>query len=224
MQKFVFDSFDIDHMTNSIPNHGINSITFLGSFPKVSIAPKSELPEFAFIGRSNVGKSSLINYICDRKKLAKTSATPGKTQLINLFEVDEQWILADLPGYGYARISKKMRAKWSSMIEQYLLERQNLATVFILVDSRVSPQQSDLDQIKWLGEKQIPFSIIFTKADKLKPNELKQNLAVYVARLKEDFWELPNYFVTSSTGRTGAADLLEFVRYVSGVNEEENHQ
>lgn len=202
-------------MTNSIPNHKINEIIFLGSFPKVSIAPKSGLPEFAFIGRSNVGKSSLINYLCDRKKLAKTSGTPGKTQLINLFEVDKKWILADLPGYGYARISKKIRAQFSSMIENYLLNRENLVTAFILVDARVKPQDSDLQQMKWLGENQVPFSLIFTKADKLKPQELEDNVTYYLNRLKGEFWELPNHFVTSSTGRKGAADLLEFISYVS---------
>jgi len=182
------------------------------------MAPKLDLPEFAFIGRSNVGKSSLINYLCDRKKLAKTSSTPGKTQLINLFEVDKKWVLADLPGYGYARISKKMRAKWSVMIEAYLQQRERLATVFLLVDSRVSPQQSDLDQITWLGEHHIPFSIIFTKADKLKPTELKHNIANFMAAMSEIFDEEPNHFITSSSGRLGAEDVLDFINYVANID------
>jgi len=202
-------------MSNSVPNHRIHSITFLGSFPKVSIAPKRDIPEYAFIGRSNVGKSSLINYICDRKKLAKTSGTPGKTQLINLFEVDDKWVLADLPGYGYARISKKIRSKWSTMIEQYLLKRENLRTVFILIDSRVTPQESDLERISWLGENNIPFSVIFTKADKLKPHELAANVKRFMDRLSEDYEDLPNHFVTSSSKKVGAEDLLDYIDYVS---------
>ncbi len=202
-------------MSNSIPNNRINEISFLGSFPRVSIAPKSNLPEFAFIGRSNVGKSSLINFLCDRKKLAKTSGTPGKTQMVNLFEVDQKWILADLPGYGYARRSKKTRAKWSVMIEQYLLNRDNLITAFILIDSRVSPQASDLEQIRWMGEKLIPFSLIFTKADKMKPEELNSNVNGFLDRLKENYDQLPNHFITSSAGRIGANEVLNYIDFVS---------
>ena len=202
-------------MTNSVPNHGIDSITFLGSFPKVSFCPTSELPEFAFVGRSNVGKSSLINYLCDRKKLAKTSGTPGKTQLINLFEVDDNWILADLPGYGYAKLSKKKRAKFTVMIENYLKERPNLITVFLLIDSRVSPQQSDLEHIKWLGDQGIAFSIIFTKADKLKPKELENNTGVFLKTMNDMFHEEPNHFITSAAGRTGAQDVLDYINYVA---------
>ena len=212
--RFVYTLF----MTNSVPNHRIEQITFLGSFPKVNIAPKHKLPEFAFIGRSNVGKSSLINYLCDRKKLAKTSSTPGKTQLINLFEVDKKWVLADLPGYGYARISKKMRAKWSVMIEAYLQQRESLVTVFLLIDSRVSPQQSDLEQLTWLGENHIPFSIIFTKADKLKQTELDDNIAVFLKALGNIFDEEPNYFITSSAGRRGADEVLDYIDYVANLD------
>lgn len=202
-------------MSNSVPNKKITEITFLGSFPRVAITPKSKLPEYAFIGRSNVGKSSLINYLCNRKKLAKTSGTPGKTQMINLFEVNHEWILADLPGYGYARRSKKTRAKWTGMIEQYLLNRENLKTVFLLIDSRVSPQPLDLEQIKWLGEKLIPFSIIFTKADKLKPKELEDNVSRFLDRLSEDYDHLPNHFITSSASRVGSSEVLDYIDYVT---------
>lgn len=202
-------------MTKSVPNHNIHNISFLGSFPNVSKCPEKNLPEFAFIGRSNVGKSSLINYLCDRRKLAKTSGTPGKTQLINLFEIDDKWILADLPGYGYARISKKMRAKWSTMIDQYLRKRENLVTVFILIDSRVAPMQSDLDQIEWLGTNSIPFSLIFTKADKLKPRELKKNIGDFLAKLGSIYETLPNHFTTSSSDRLGGEEVLDYISFVA---------
>ena len=134
-------------MSNSVPKHTIHEISFVGSFPTHSVAPKIDLPEFAFVGRSNVGKSSLINFLSDRKNIAKTSSTPGKTQMINLFNVDEAWVLADLPGYGYARVSKKKRAKFSGMIETYLKKRENLATVFLLIDIRHDPQEADISQI-----------------------------------------------------------------------------
>ena len=201
-------------MTNSIPKSNIHQITFLGSFPRVSITPPSSLPEFAFIGRSNVGKSSLINFLCGRKKLAKISSTPGKTQMINLFEINEEWILADLPGYGYARTSKKTRAKWTVMIENYLLERPNLATVFLLIDGRIPPQDSDLSQLEWLAKNGIPFCIVFTKADKVKEDQLKKNMDTFFAELNKIFETLPNYFVTSSSKKIGREDLLDYIRFV----------
>ncbi len=201
-------------MSNNVPKHVIQEVSFIGSYPRVSIAPSSGKPEIAFIGRSNVGKSSLINMICGRKKLAKTSSTPGKTQMINLFDVDDRWIIADLPGYGYAKVSKKTRGKWSKMITDYLLEREDLVTVFVLVDARVKPQESDLEKIVWLGQKQIPFGIIFTKVEKLKNTELGNNVDTYIAHLQEHFDPLPNYFITSAKTKTGGQELLDYIEYI----------
>jgi GTP-binding protein len=202
-------------MPNNVPNYIFRDIQFIGSFPKVAFAPQLDLPEYAFIGRSNVGKSSLINFLCDRKNLAKTSSTPGKTQLINLFKINDEWILADLPGYGYAKTSKVNREKWGKMIESYLLERLNLATIFILIDSRHTPQSSDLDRIEWLAEKGLPFSIVFTKIDKVKPQELRSNVNAFMAKLKEFLEFVPNHFITSSEKRDGGDDLLAYIQYVS---------
>ncbi len=204
-------------MANSVPNYHIQNVEFKGSFPKVKMAPKFELPEFAFIGRSNVGKSSLINYICQRKKLAKTSSTPGKTQHINLFNVEDEWILADLPGYGYAKVSKKLRGKWGSMIERYLLERENLTCVFLLIDSRIPPQDIDIDMINWLGEHQVPFILIFTKTDKVKPMVLQQNLVNFFAPLREMWETLPEYILTSSIKDKGRTELLDFIHDIIAV-------
>ncbi|MEL6123355.1 MAG: ribosome biogenesis GTP-binding protein YihA/YsxC [Bacteroidota bacterium] len=202
-------------MSNSVPNTDKHNITFLGSFPDVRKAPPSALPEFAFIGRSNVGKSSLINYLCNRKKLAKTSGTPGKTQYINLFDVEGEWILADLPGYGYARISKRIREKWGKLIEHYLTKRENLRTAFLLVDSRHEPIDSDLEQIRWLGKREVPFSLVFTKADKLKPDEIERNVNMYMQRLEKEYETLPNHFVTSASGKMGRVELLDYIDHVS---------
>lgn len=204
-------------MTNNVPNYHIQHVEFLGSFPKVSMAPSSSLPEFAFVGRSNVGKSSLINYLCNRKKLAKTSSTPGKTQHINLFDVEKKWILADLPGYGYARISKKMREKWGKMIENYLIERSNLCCTFLLIDSRIPPQDIDIDMINWLGEHQVPFILIFTKTDKMKPMALQENIVRFFAPLRESWETLPEYIMTSSVKDKGRGEVLEFINDV--INE-----
>lgn len=198
-------------MSKSVPNYHIQNVNFVGSYPKVSMAPESSLHEFAFIGRSNVGKSSLINYLCNRKKLAKTSSTPGKTQLINLFNVEDRWILADLPGYGYARISKKTREKWGKMIEQYLINRANLACVFLLIDSRIPPQDIDLDMINWLGEHQVPFILIFTKTDKMKPMALQDNLVRFFAPLRETWEVLPEYILTSSAKDRGRKEVIDFI-------------
>jgi len=170
------------------------------------------------MGRSNVGKSSLINYLCDRRKIAKTSSTPGKTQLINLFNVDDKWVLTDLPGYGYARISKKKRQAWRSMINGYLNHREELVTVFLLLDSRHSPQDLDIEQMRWLAANGIPFSLVFTKCDKLKPMELESNLEVYLLRLRSEFDPLPNYFMTSAESRIGREDLLDYIHFVTLEN------
>lgn len=198
-------------MPNTVPNYHLQNITFLGSFPDVDKAPKTDLPEFAFIGRSNVGKSSLINYLCHRKNLAKTSSTPGKTQLINLFNVEDKWMLADLPGYGYAKISKKMREKWGKMIENYLISRADLCCVFVLIDIRIPPQEIDIDMVNWLGEHQIPFLLIFTKADKVKRAEMNTNLIAFFNRLREHWAELPEYLVSSSNKDLGRHEILEFI-------------
>jgi len=203
-------------MSNSVPKHTIDEISFVGSFPNVSTAPVLNLPEFAFIGRSNVGKSSLINYISDRKNIAKTSSTPGKTQMINLFTVDDKWVLTDLPGYGYARVSKKKRAKFGDMIETYLLKRSEIATIFLLIDIRHDPQEADINQTKWLAEKGIPFSMIFTKADKLKPHAISDQVALYMEKVDEFLSHRPNYFITSATQCSGAQDVLDYIYFVLG--------
>lgn len=204
-------------MANTIPKYHIQNVSFLGSFPQVEKAPDISLPEFAFVGRSNVGKSSLINYICTRKKLAKTSSTPGKTQLINLFNVEDKWILADLPGYGYAKISKKTRAKWGRMIEQYLLRRSNLTCIFLLIDSRIPLQAIDLDMINWLGEHRVPFIMVFTKTDKVKPNALNNKLVEFFAPLKETWEEMPHSILTSAIKDKGREELLDFIEDI--INE-----
>ncbi len=201
-------------MANSIPKYHIQNVSFLGSFPTVEKAPVLELPEFAFIGRSNVGKSSLINYLCNRKKLAKTSSTPGKTRHINLFQVEEDWVLADLPGYGYAKISKKMREKWGRMIELYLLKRSMLSCVFLLIDSRIPAQPMDLDMIDWLGEHQIPFILIFTKTDKPKPLELNIKMVAFFAELRESWEEIPHHILTSSIKDKGREEIIDLVHSV----------
>ena len=177
--------------------------------------PKSKLPEFAFIGRSNVGKSSLINYLCHRKNLARTSAKPGKTQLINIFEVDQSWILADLPGYGYAKVSKGKRQQWSQMISSYLIHRPNLYCVFILIDARIPPQKIDLEQIEWMAQKEIPFVIVFTKADNYVKSSQQDHIEGFMTKLEAQWDPLPDYFVTSANKGLGRDSLLEFIgKYV----------
>lgn len=184
---------------------------------EVAKCPKDRLPEYAFIGRSNVGKSSLINMLMQRKSLAKTSGRPGKTQLINHFIVNKNWYLVDLPGYGYARVSKKAKKTFQKFITNYFEKRKQLVLAFVLVDCRHEPQPIDLDFMQYLGENQIPFSIVFTKADKLKPMALQRNIDAYQTRLLEDWEEMPHYFVTSSSNSEGREDLLD---YIDRLNEE----
>ena len=198
-------------MPKIVPNYHIQEVNFIGSFTDVKKTPLLDSPEFAFIGRSNVGKSSLINYLCKRKKLAKTSSTPGKTQLINLFDVESKWVLADLPGYGYAKISKTTRERWGKMIERYLLEREKLCSVFLLIDSRIPPQEIDIEMINWLGEKQISFILIFTKTDKMKPMELQNNLVKFFAHLREKWETMPDYILTSSIKDKGRNEIIDFI-------------
>ena len=177
----------------------------------VSMCPQDTKSEYAFIGRSNVGKSSLINMLTNNKKLAKTSATPGKTLLINHFIINKEWYLVDLPGYGFAKRSKKEQQKLEQMISGYILQREQLVNVFVLIDIRLEPQKIDLEFMEWLGQSQIPFSIIFTKADKLSTTKGKTNVEAYKKRLLEDWEELPPIFITSAENRQGKEEVLNYI-------------
>ncbi len=189
----------------------VKSAEFVKSSTNFLDNPKADKPEYAFIGRSNVGKSSLINKICNQAKLAKTSSTPGKTQLINHFLINEEWYLVDLPGYGYAKMPLKLKGKMEKMISSYLLNRKNLLNIFVLVDSRHIPQTKDLDFIMNLAESELAFSIIFTKADKNKKRELQVNIDNYKKVLLETWEELPPIFITSSETGVGGDEILEFI-------------
>lgn len=194
----------------------IKSATFVISNTDVSRCPNEPLPEYAFIGRSNVGKSSLINMLTERKSLAKTSGRPGKTQLINHFKINGNWFLVDLPGYGYARVSKTAKSKFQKFITSYFSQRKQLVSAFILIDIRHSPQAIDMEFMQWLGENQIPFSIVFTKADKLKPKAIERNIQAYLQAMLDDLWEeTPNYFVTSSSNGTGREELLDYIDQIN---------
>lgn len=195
----------------------VNYANFVKSSADVSQCPNADKPEYAFIGRSNVGKSSLINMLTGRKKLAKISATPGKTMLINHFLINEQWYLVDLPGYGYAKRSKTERLKWEKMIRKYILDRVNMLTLFLLIDIRIKAQQIDLDFIEWLGISNIPFSIVFTKADKLKLSQVDINLNDYRSKLLESWEELPPMIITSSTTKYGRNELLDFIEKTNTI-------
>jgi GTP-binding protein len=189
----------------------IKTITYLQSVVDWKKCPTGTLPEYAFIGRSNVGKSSLINMIANNNKLAKTSGTPGKTQTINHFVVNNQWYLVDLPGYGYAKISKTMREKWGKMIGDYVTNRENLQLLFVLIDSRLEPQKIDLEFINQLGELEIPFGIIFTKTDKLSHVKCTQNMEAFKNCLLETWDELPPTFKTSAVSTVGKEELLNLI-------------
>ena len=184
---------------------------FVVSNTKVEQCPNSKLPEYAFIGRSNVGKSSLINMLCNKKKLAKTSSRPGKTQLINHFLINKNWHLVDLPGYGYARASKTQKKTFQKFITNYFTKRKELIAAFLLIDIRHEPQPIDLEFMRWLGENFIPFSIVFTKADKLKEKEITEKVSNYLNQLEQDWEELPPYFITSADKRIGRDELLNFI-------------
>ncbi len=194
----------------------IKSAIFIKSSPKVSDCPKSTLPEYAFIGRSNVGKSSLINMLTGKKGLALTGSTPGKTLLINHFLVNDTWHLVDLPGYGFAQRGKKQRDELRAMIEGYILGREALTNLFVLIDSRLEPQKIDIEFINWAGENSIPFSIVFTKSDKLTKTALNTNIENYKERLKEDWETLPPIFITSSEKSIGRDELLN---YIDNINQ-----
>lgn len=178
---------------------------------QVAKCPKDRLPEYAFIGRSNVGKSSLINMLTNCKNLAKTSGRPGKTQLINHFKIDDRWFLVDLPGYGYARVSKTTKQVFQRFITDYFEQREQLVSAFVLVDIRHQPQKIDVEFMQWLGERAIPFAIIFTKADKLKPQAIERNVATYKEALLEWWEEFPPYFVTSAQNKTGKEELTQYI-------------
>jgi GTP-binding protein len=192
----------------------IKEATFVISNTDYLKCPKPDKPEFAFIGRSNVGKSSLINMITQRKKLAKTSGRPGKTQLINHFIIDDAWYLVDLPGYGYAKVSKSSRAAWGKMIEEYIINRENLQLVFVLIDSRLDPQKIDIEFVNWLGKKQIPLALAFTKADKQTKNKTMSSVAKFRKELLKTWSETPPIFVSSAETGLGREDLTEYIEEI----------
>ncbi len=198
----------------------ITSAEFIISNTKISKCPQTGLPEFAFIGRSNVGKSSLINMLTSRKALAMTSSTPGKTMLINHFCINNNWYIVDLPGYGYAKRGKQAMEELKKMITSYVLHRSQLTNLFVLIDSRLEPQKIDLEFINFLGENGVPFSIIFTKADKNKAGILKKNVDKFLNTLLESWEELPPYFITSSEKATGREEVLNYIeQIISNINE-----
>lgn len=193
----------------------VRSAEFIMSNSNVMKAPKDRIPEYAFIGRSNVGKSSLINMLMERKDLAKISGKPGKTQLINHFKINEEWFLVDLPGYGYAKVSKKKRTIFQFFIENYFKEREQLVCTFVLIDSRHDPQKIDLEFMKFLGENQIPFCIVFTKADKLGSSKLNKQITSYKKKLLNTWETIPTSFITSSSTGLGREEFLDFINSVN---------
>ena len=200
----------------------VSSAEFVKSSQELNQCPQPDMPEFAFIGRSNVGKSSLINMLVEKKDLAKTSSQPGKTQLINHFIINKEWYLVDLPGYGYAKTSMENRKKWRKMIEDYLLKRVNLLTVFVLVDSRLEPQKIDLEFINFLGENQVPIALIFTKTDKQSAKKTEESLERFKESLSEYWEELPEIILTSSEKRVGRDEVLETIENIIPFFNQEN--
>lgn len=192
----------------------VKKAEFVSSYPRENLCPKDGRPEFAFIGRSNVGKSSLINMLTGRKGLAKVSGTPGKTQLINFFDINEHWYLVDLPGYGYAKVSKTQQRALAAMIDGYLIRRAALVLAFVLIDSNIPPSQTDLDFINHLGEHQIPFALVFTKTDRHKKGNLDQNIEDFLQEMLKSWETLPPYFRTSSTYGTGREEMLDFISQI----------
>lgn len=194
----------------------IRSVKFLGSFKHLDQCPAQAMPEYAFIGRSNVGKSSVINLLLNRKQIAHTSSTPGKTQSLNFYEVNESWRIVDLPGYGYAKVSKKERKKWEGMIAAYLRDRPFLVCAYLLIDFSILPQRLDLEQAEWLAENQVPFHILFTKSDKLKTALHEEQLTKFISTFLQNWSSMPTYFVTSAKKRTGRDQIL---RNIVKINE-----
>lgn len=193
----------------------IKTAEFQCSSPRTDLCPKTDLPEYAFIGRSNVGKSSLINMLTERNKLAMTSSTPGKTMLINHFLINGEWHIVDLPGYGYAQRSKKDIEKLWNMITHYILDREQLTCLFVLIDIRHEPQKKDLEFLNFLGENGVPFAIIFTKADKIKKAQIQPSVSAYLKTLEENWEELPPHFVTSASEKTGREDVLNYIESIN---------
>ncbi len=193
----------------------IKEARFVMSNTDVKKCPTPDKPEYAFIGRSNVGKSSLINRLTNKKSLAKISGKPGKTRLINHFLINDEWYLVDLPGYGYAEVPKKERLKWEQFIKRYILQRENLYCLFVLIDSRHEPQKPDLDFMEWLGISEVPFAIIFTKTDKLKPEELKTNLLKYEEKMFETWETMPGYYISSAETGEGTEEILGFIEQLN---------
>ncbi|MCQ2311488.1 MAG: ribosome biogenesis GTP-binding protein YihA/YsxC [Paludibacteraceae bacterium] len=195
----------------------IHQATFVISSPDVAQCPRTTQPEYAFIGRSNVGKSSLINMLCHNPKLAKTSQKPGKTLLINHFLINNEWYLVDLPGYGFAQTGQKQREQLKRMIERYCLLREQLCNLFVLVDCRLKPQKNDVEFMNWLGENNIPFSIVFTKADKISKSQLAQHLDTYRTTLQQTWEELPPIFVTSAESGLGREDVIDYIEQINAT-------
>ena len=193
----------------------VKDAQFLGSFARTEACPESNIPEYAFIGRSNVGKSSLVNMITGRKALAKVSRTPGKTQLLNFFKINNQWNLVDLPGYGYARLAKTKRAEFSKMIKHYLKNREQLTCLFVLIDGSIGPQELDMEFLKFLGQESVPYSIIYTKTDKETQNIVIKNIQAIKKRLLQDWSDLPLQFATSATKRRGGNELLDYIEQLN---------
>jgi GTP-binding protein len=189
----------------------IHSAVYVISSPDYTKCPKPDRPEYAFIGRSNVGKSSLINMLCNNDNVAKTSKTPGKTRLINHFNIDDTWYMVDLPGYGFAKVSLQERKKWSKMIEDYLRRRENLVSTFVLIDSRHSPQKIDLEFVDTLGGWQVPFSLVFTKADKESQRTVSANIKAFLEKMRVSWQFLPRHFVTSTVKKMGREKILDFI-------------
>lgn len=198
----------------------IRKAEFVVSSPRADMCPDPDRPEFAFIGRSNVGKSSLINMLVQNKNMAKTSSTPGKTQLINHFNVNDEWYLVDLPGYGYAKVSKTDRAKFQGMINHYVKGRKNLVNLFVLIDVRHEPQKSDLEFMQMLGEEQVPFSIVFTKIDKLNSAKMQKNISAYGKKMLQTWEELPPQFKTSSSSKIGRLELMAYINNLVDATKE----
>jgi len=198
----------------------ITEAKYLRSCPSIDLCPPPDKPEYAFIGRSNVGKSSLINMLTNHSKLAKTSGKPGKTQLINHFIINNHWYLVDLPGYGYAKTSKNNREQWEDMIRNYLAQRENLYCVFVLIDSNIPPQTIDLEFLMWLGENEIPFALAFTKADRLSINKVHSNVAAFKRALLKTYEVMPPYVITSATNNLGKDELLEYIEEINNSAKE----
>ena len=204
-------------MTNNPSHLKIKTATFVKSSGKVEQLPAEDYPEYAFIGRSNVGKSSLINYLVDQKELAHTSSNPGKTQTINHYFINKDWYLVDLPGYGYAKVAQSMRAEWEKTLYKYLSARKNLLCLFVLVDSRIEPQKSDLKFLNKVGENGVPLAVVFTKSDKLNPETLQRNIEAFRTAMLEFWEETPPFFTTSAEKKIGKDELLKYIQEANKV-------